>query len=418
MKPVRALLSVATVALPAAVAFAAPTYKLEIARHEDVVVDDATIDRILKAASGLLAGGSDFPCDVTFIRGKITTIGRTKLPAVLRSQLDFDELEKLPGDIKVVSQIQYCGAYQPYLGCAAARSGVLAVTPISAADEGVLWAHEFAHCKGATHDYTKRPRRLMSEYIAKDHTEVSQDECKLISYQRATNCGVPRLSGGKAPPTLRPVDTTKLEPLLTVVRRQWAHGVPYEIASRYDLKAGLEVVQLLEQPSQREHWANVVTAVGMIGSPELVEPLVKFFGRGEGVLDDAESTAKYAVPVALGYIVNKSKAPAAQNFLVRNSNPNAVAVSWKPTHLKNVDRQMVGREIALQCAIGLALSGTAGAARRLEDIAQSVDKGAFTLDIGTGTRAASKFIDELKATQSRGAKEGLESQFKSRDALD
>jgi hypothetical protein len=99
-------------------------------------------------------------------------------------------------------------------------------------------------------------------------------------------------------------------------------GVPYEEARLAGTVFWQRYVDVLMDPAQQDTWGNAVVAIGASGQPGAERSLIDFFNRlpTEAPLDGAACRAAYAVPIALAYHANNSRAPAALQFLSRAAN--------------------------------------------------------------------------------------------------
>jgi hypothetical protein len=112
----------------------------------------ADADSILLDASNLLQSkdsANDVACLVTFRRP--VAIARVNGPITINSQAQQDQVFALPGLVKVVDDINFCGVLRPNLvGCGITTPSIMVVRMI-ANQEGFLWAHEYGHTKGLGH---------------------------------------------------------------------------------------------------------------------------------------------------------------------------------------------------------------------------------------------------------------------------
>lgn len=90
---------------------------------------------------------------------------------------DLAVIERLPGNVKVVNQILWCGrtfALGLVAGCASGNSTSLSVIRSNPNIEGRIWAHEFGHKRNLP--YRNIPNFLMFRSAAPDHDAVNQFE--------------------------------------------------------------------------------------------------------------------------------------------------------------------------------------------------------------------------------------------------
>jgi len=58
------------------------------------------------------------------------------------------------------------------------------------------------------------------------------------------------------------------------VRSTYYHGIPYEVAHGLGPQAVPTLLELLDREEEREHWANIVIVLGMIGDDRATVPLI------------------------------------------------------------------------------------------------------------------------------------------------
>jgi hypothetical protein len=151
---------------------------LEIRRFTTSILTDADADRILADASRVLSkkdGAGDIACMFSLFRqGSVTVFDVGN--GIVNSQNDFNSLNAMPGNVKVINQINYCGVLKPgWIGCAR-TGGSLVVVRYTAAEEGILWAHEYGHTQGLPHRDSD-PVAVMHSIIMPSHLQVTDGEC-------------------------------------------------------------------------------------------------------------------------------------------------------------------------------------------------------------------------------------------------
>jgi hypothetical protein len=161
-----------------------PDIDLSISRHTSSTLSDTTADQILEAASETLqvnnGGGDDVPCDVTLERsGTVTTFSTGD--GSIDSQQEYDAVIALPGKVKVVNQITWCGGIVSAAGCAPVPGGsqIVVIQGLSHLD-GIVWAHEYGHTQGLNHRAVDNTRFVMNSSVAGRSTRVSTVECDAI----------------------------------------------------------------------------------------------------------------------------------------------------------------------------------------------------------------------------------------------
>ncbi len=153
-------------------------YNLQISRFETTVLDNARADQILADMGTILQtsdGAGDVACNVSFTRnGDVTpfSVGN----GMINSQTDFTDVNGLPGQVKVVNQINWCGGLAPnIIGCAPVPGASFVVVRFTANQEGILWVHEFGHNKGLSH--RTGADLVMNPVIGSTKRQVNQAEC-------------------------------------------------------------------------------------------------------------------------------------------------------------------------------------------------------------------------------------------------
>lgn len=189
------------------------------------------------------------------------------------------------------------------------------------------------------------------------------------------------------------------------VRQIFIHGVPYEEASKYDSSVVPTLLNMLADPKEEAHWANVVVTLGIIGDERAVDPLIAFLRKGEkGTLSRSQYAARTSVLMALGYLINKSGSTKALTYLKGSLDPGVWGkrkVNWTSPYHASVDDRNV--QLSTLAILGLALSGHPSAAEALRSLQKPAK-----------TAAAKRFQDQVSETVKEAlrsnkiiAKEGL-----------
>ena len=153
--------------------------QLQVSRHVTSVLDNAGADTILADATTVLRtndGPGDVACDLTLVRNGPVTTFNVPANGIINGGADFNTVIGLPGNVKVVNQINWCGAFAPnIIGCSPVPGVSLAVVRFTANQEGILWTHEFGHNKGLNH--RNDPTAVMNGIIDILHNMVNPQEC-------------------------------------------------------------------------------------------------------------------------------------------------------------------------------------------------------------------------------------------------
>jgi hypothetical protein len=156
-----------------------------VIRFTTSILTNADADRILADATRVLSqkdGPSDIACGAKFVRNEENVLV-TNVPAngIINSPTDLDLiLVSIPGNAKritVVNQINYCSGFKPnIIGCS--RQGTSqAVVRYIAAQEGILWAHEYGHTRGLPDLPLTSSTSVMNGTIGANRLQVTNGEC-------------------------------------------------------------------------------------------------------------------------------------------------------------------------------------------------------------------------------------------------
>jgi hypothetical protein len=160
-----------------------PARFLQVSRFTTTVMNDAAADTALTDATRVLwtndvAG--DIVCNVRLARsGTVNTFAQGN--GIINSNADFNTIVGLPGFVKVVNQINWCGAIIPnVIGCAPTPGGSLIVIRFAQGtiQEGILWAHEYGHTRGLPH--RAGATTVMNATISGNQLAVNVGECNLF----------------------------------------------------------------------------------------------------------------------------------------------------------------------------------------------------------------------------------------------
>ena len=154
---------------------------LQVSRYTTAMITNANADTILQSASNVLQtdddgdGPNDVACLVQFTRrGPVTIFDDGD--GSIDSSADFNTVIALQGFVKVVNQINWCGAIGfNIIGCAPVPGRSLVVVRFTANQEGILWAHEYGHTRGLEHN--NAATAVMNGTISTTHLMVTPAEC-------------------------------------------------------------------------------------------------------------------------------------------------------------------------------------------------------------------------------------------------
>ena len=349
-------------------------HNLSVARFSTTPLTNADADRIMGDGSTVAATADfsgDVACNIQMARsGSVTTF--TTGDGSLDSSAEFNAVVSLPGWIKAVNQINWCGSIGAgIIGCAPVPGNSLTVVRFTNNLEGILWLHEFAHNKGRSH--RNGTSNVMHPSIAASRLGLNTDECNALSVPSPGVAGaelVLAAGGGSGTDAVE----TGVEPPADVrdfVRQHFFHGVPYDVARSYGPEAAAPLLEMLADPAEQEWWVNIVAVLGMVGAEgQVFDPLVGFLEDPGEVLSAEHYRAKATVPLALGYLANQSGSEAAVDYLVAAADP----AYWAGRSVGRAEFQASvferNADLATKAILGLALSGSDRALEALEQMQQ------------------------------------------------
>ena len=354
-------------------------HRLQIRRYTTTNLTNADADMILADATTVLQqndGPGDVACATALVRDGDVTVFTTG-DGSIDSGTEFSAVIGLPGHIKAVNQINWCGGLVPnVIGCAPVPGNSLAVVRFTASLEGILWAHEYGHNKGLSH--RNDTNAVMNPTIGSTRLRVNSTECNayrtLPLVALASETVMPQVAES-SPMSVR-----------DFVRQIFIHGVPYEEASKYSSSAISTLQAMLNDPAEEAHWANIVVVLGMIGDESAVEPLITFVeADDERGLSRAHYVAKTSAVISMGYLINKTGNQRALDFLKEGVKPQAWAatkVGVAPFQRSTTERDF---DFSKSAVLGLALSGHPDAAETLRLLQQPADSDmqrAFQAQVG------------------------------------
>ncbi|MCP4265570.1 MAG: hypothetical protein GY777_08345 [Candidatus Brocadiaceae bacterium] len=202
--------------------------------------------------------------------------------------------------------------------------------------------------------------------------------------------------------------TAKLMDIKSFVHQTYFHGVPYQEASKYGSDVVPVLLEMLDDPTEKEFWANEVITLCIIGDEKAVDPIIAFINKNaQGEISESHYTAKTSAIMALGYLINKSGSKKALEYLKECINPGVWTerkLSWRSPYQASVDDR--DEHLSTMAVLGLALSGNPEALRSLQQPAVSSRGQKFQAQV-------SDVISEAVKANKKIAKEGLIEYYKS-----
>lgn len=196
--------------------------------------------------------------------------------------------------------------------------------------------------------------------------------------------------------------TAELMDIKSFVHQTFIHGVRYQEASKYGSDVVPVLLEMLEDPAEKDFWANEVITLCIIGDENAVEPIIAFINKDvQGELSESHYRAKTSAIMALGYLINKSGSKKALEYLKECISPEVWTerkLNWKGPYQASVDDR--NEQLSTMAVLGLALSGNPEALRTLQQPAVSSKAQKFQAQV-------SDVISEAIKANKKIAKEGL-----------
>jgi hypothetical protein len=345
-------------------------HALEVSRYETTtLMDNARADLITSGATFILrtvASDLDWPCERVIVRRRGDVGVFTTGDGSIDSGAELNAVIALPGQVKVVNQINYCAGLKPGVG--GCRKGdsfvVIIMLGPSAPFAPPTWLHEIGHTQGLDHraadDPDFDPDALMNEMGRFGNTSwnINQNEClRFRNFIESIS-----ISNEPVPQALMPIDARDF------VRKLHVEGVPYREAVRYGADVVTSLAQMLDAANEQPHWSNVVVTLGIIGNEPAVDHLLAFLNtRSATRLSENEFRAVTSAITSLGYAVNRTKNQKALDYLKEGAGPDTwEGIRWTSPFHETAE----GRNVQLSTAaiLGLGLTGDASAAALLRSL--------------------------------------------------
>ena len=409
-----AILSIAIASLDFAAGVArADEFDVTVRRQEAVsTIADDTAAKVLETVSEIFegaSGGDDEACAVTLVlRGSVGTLTAAELPFFISSQADFDRVRSLPGTVKIVGDIGWCGGIGAGIaGCANKPGPALVMTwKSSRVRNAVVLAHEYLHTAGNPH--RSGTRALMLPTVGLDNDRVNGLECdkamggpsavsesgEAIPNEELDYSGLHGADEDLAqndeqtdpsPITEEPEAPSDPQAVLAFVSQVYAHGVPFAEASEFspeDVPVLEQVIELKGASSAGEPnfevVGNAVATLGAIATEEATEALREYLlSDPSAEISVEETVAKADTLIALGWAVNQTGNNELLSLLLDGSSSDwwaeVAGVDWKTPAFAT--REDLIEYLVAKAILGLTLSGAHEARLRLEQIRSEVVPG-------------------------------------------
>jgi hypothetical protein len=168
-------------------------------------------------------------------------------------------------------------------------------------------------------------------------------------------------------PVQTSVQTLGVEESEQLVRAQWFEGLPEDEAARIGPEGAARLMEMLADPEDREHHANILVALGLSAQPGVFEAIAAWADRPRvGELDRSTFRAWQALPYALGHLAHRD--PRALERLESRLLTDP-APTW---HFRHHRGARLARQSRRAAASALALSGLPAARRALDRAGRDV----------------------------------------------
>ena len=153
------------------------------------------------------------------------------------------------------------------------------------------------------------------------------------------------------------------------VRQIFFHGVPFEEASRFDVKSVPVLLEMLNDPAEDLYWPNIAVTLAMIGDDETANALIAFIEKSDDKMSRERYLAKASAIMSLGYLSNRLDSRRAMSYLKESVDPTVWkrrGVRWaSPVHRSEEERDV---QLSTMAVLGLALSGRPEAAEAMKAV--------------------------------------------------
>jgi hypothetical protein len=370
---------------------------LVVAEHIDNVdIDDLTYDQGFSQATTALTGdqgADDIACNLTLGRNQNEPVyywwGTDNNISTKAEYETFQSTaDNVPAYMFVFNDITWCNGTGAVGGCGWPIGGrkPFAVTRSRAASaaRGIVYAHEFGHTAGLSHDETGGNQIMDGDFLETWMTGVrNSTACNGFRNNNfGSNCASGVCSGATPARAASgggdsAADSSAASPaasklsIAELARQPIIDRIPVEVGDSYG-QADAEVLRkMLLDPAEAEHHRTIVTLLGLIsnGAAEDVAAIEASIATGEPNVS--------AGSFALGYIVNRTNNKTAMDALLRGQNSENVRLAQASV----LGLGLTGKPAALAKLQGLRGTQKAAALKRgvldqaLEDVSVIASSG-------------------------------------------
>jgi hypothetical protein len=358
----RILLSALSCVLSGAMAQADTVHELKIGTFADGILTATGAKRLVEKMNGVLANSGQQACSgVSFKIVKGPEKYGANIPKSV-AEGNFNQFRNSGYSINVVSQILQCGDYvvtqgQSFGGCTSMRSFPITVVPGDSGRRYLLWLHEIGHSQGLPDRCDDRPNGcrsnigwVMAGVLDARNLKLSAEECRM-------------LDGDQNFPILIQAENVGESTVDELLAQDWNHAMPVPMLLALDDTETARLREILSG-EDRSLWANAVLALGLSGTAEDSALLLNVLNapilagaeaQEESEIDFGVIDAKLNVPIALGYLANRTLDGSVVGDLGSLADPTG-NMQWFQGFSDAEAEQEYSAALSRNVAVGLALS--------------------------------------------------------------
>jgi hypothetical protein len=317
-----------------------------------ISLTNAQADAMFSAANALTpdhdgSGTLDGRCKIGLFRsGDVFDVTGSGSDGYITDATEFDYVNALPGFVKVVAAIGYCGGVvAPNIkGCTKFRSrNSMIITEEAAvgAKKGVVVLHEFGHAVGLSdipyNNESKVTKNFMLGFAEPFHNYILGHQCSALRYDFLDGDGPDQSMAALAvlsPSVAAPIsggDELDLSELAIedLARIGFFEAPPADVEDYYGPDDLTRLKAMLTDSSEREHHGTIAALIGLLSEGSDADARI----LGTYVEAHNSSTAALSAQMSLGYVAERGSkvamtmltAAAAHGAALRDVPPLASA---------------------------------------------------------------------------------------------
>ncbi len=153
-----------------------------------------------------------------------------------------------------------------------------------------------------------------------------------------------------------------------LVHKHYMHGIQYVQAKALGPAAVPYLIDLLDNPDEKEFWVNIIVTLGFIEDSAALAPLISFLSDAHAEVDSFTFRALLSVPFAVGCIASNGDSRAL-GYLLDNLSPSASRSAQWSFQGKKIDQLLMEQSVT-----GLAVSGRPEARAELLKLKEEIEK--------------------------------------------